>query len=99
MSRPEWCHNYGQELCDKGEDGCRYWIDFLDTGNCALRITYPFSCSEVGRVMGISKQRVEQLETRVYRKLKVALEDDGVYCVEDLLVEEDVWAIRVYKKR
>lgn len=69
----------GDHLCEKGDDemdpenGCRYWIDCLDCGNCSLRNFKEYTLAEVGRMLGISKERARQLEARGLSKLKVTI--------------------------
>ena len=64
------------ELCEVGDEengGCRYWVDWLDVGNCALRNTTEHTLKEVGMMLGISKERARQLEERGLAKMKVII--------------------------
>ena len=71
------CHK-GDHLCEVGdeemsENGCRYWIDCLDVGNCSLRNFKERTLAEIGVMLGISKERARQLEERGLGKLKVMI--------------------------
>lgn len=49
---------------------CRYWISEEETLNCALKITRDYTQDEIGVVMGITKQRVQQIEAMALLKLQ-----------------------------
>lgn len=44
------------------------------------------SLSEIGNVFGLSKERVRQLESRAFYKLKQSLSSQGLHAYADLLV-------------
>ena len=72
------CQN-SEELCEVGDEemdptnGCRYWIDCLDCGNCSLRNFREHTLEEIGKMLGISKERARQIEERGLSKLRVTI--------------------------
>lgn len=58
------CHNYE----------CENWIDWLETGNCFRRVIRPHTLAEIGIAMGITRERVRQIEEKAMKHLKKAIE-------------------------
>lgn len=60
------------EVCEDCE--CRYWHDWIDTGNCVLRVKKGYELKEIGISMGgISVERVRQIEERTKWKIKMRI--------------------------
>lgn len=57
------CHNYE----------CENWIDWLETGNCFRRVMRPHTLAEIGIAMGITRERVRQIEEKAMKHLKRAI--------------------------
>jgi hypothetical protein len=49
---------------------CRYWVSVEECGNCCLHVKREYSFREIGRVLGVSGQRVEQIQKRALRKVE-----------------------------
>jgi len=62
--------SHDRTLCDV--EGCRYYVDMFDLGNCSLRVNkdHSHTLEEVGQAMGISRERVRQLQERALGKLR-----------------------------
>jgi hypothetical protein len=72
-STPAICNNLKlNKCCDNCE--CESWIDWLETGNCFKRVMRPHTLAEVGIALGITRERVRQIEERAMRHLKAAIE-------------------------
>lgn len=63
---------YENKCCNNDE--CEDWIDWLETGNCARRVMRPHTLAEIGIAMGISRERVRQIEERAMKHLRTAIE-------------------------
>ena len=53
-----------------------------------LQIEADCTLEDVARILGVTKERVRQIEARALRKLRVGLIARG-YCLEDFLVTTD----------
>jgi hypothetical protein len=49
--------------------GCRYWINEPGCGNCCRRISWECSQNEVAKIMGTTRQNIQNIEMRVLLKL------------------------------
>jgi len=49
---------------------CRYFIQHTELGNCVLRNEREWTMEDIGKVMGISRQRVEQIERKALGKMQ-----------------------------
>ena len=82
--RPEPCEN----------KDCRYW-EARYPGHCVLRVYRKegLKLVEIAEIMGISKQRAEQLEKQAIRKLAYLL---GILNEEDVrpLIQQALWEMR-----
>lgn len=61
------CH-LDDDLCQV--DVCRYWISYIEFGNCACRVDRRMSLEEVGVAIGCSKEGVRKIEARAVAKIK-----------------------------
>lgn len=52
---------------------CRYNIDWLDVGNCTLRVDREYSRTEIAQVLGISNERVRQIEEQAMRNVMMEI--------------------------
>lgn len=71
----------GDHLCDHTK--CDYWVSWLGSGNCSLRVKREHTLAEIGIALGFSKQRAEVVLNRalaIYRArmIKLAAEEGGV---------------------
>ena len=52
---------------------CYYHVPLFEYGNCLLRVDRPHTLSEIGRVLGVSKERVRQLVGALIVKSRTTL--------------------------
>lgn len=55
-------------VCDV--DRCRYYLESEPMGNCILRNDEAWTMEDIGKVMGISRQRVEQIQRKALKKMR-----------------------------
>lgn len=64
---------YGYPICYQDSEwcdvkNCYYHISSFEFGNCLLRVDRGHTFQEIGSVLGVSKQRVEQLTKKLIIK-------------------------------
>jgi hypothetical protein len=57
------------KVCDV--EGCRYWVNFMKTKNCVLRVKEGDGCTlqEIADAFKLSRERVRQIEEELLLKL------------------------------
>ena len=58
--RPDDCKE--ADMCQRVE--CRHHVNCPEIDNCTLEVRRQYTMQEVANAMGISRQRVEQLQTK-----------------------------------
>lgn len=64
------------ELCGKTE--CRHWLEDIELGNCVLRVSREYTLEEIGQRLGITRERVRQIEERALRRLRAEIIKAGI---------------------
>jgi hypothetical protein len=57
------------KLC--GHEGCRYWIHWIRTGNCVLKMQQEHTLDEIGVAFGFTRQRAEQILEKALRHYRI----------------------------
>jgi len=58
--RPDDCKE--ADMCERSE--CRHHVRCPEIDNCTLEVRRQYTMQEVAEAMGVSRQRVEQLQTK-----------------------------------
>lgn len=74
--------------CDNPDEHCKNYIDFPEDDNCilvAIENNDKLTLQQVGDRLGISAERVRQLEKRALKKLKRLSENSQKYDIREFL--------------
>lgn len=58
--------------CTCERRSCKQWIDFTQGKNCMLITTQtgPLTLSEIGKIYGLTRMRICQIEKNIYQKIR-----------------------------
>ena len=79
INNPETCfklHEIHNVSCHK--KSCNSWIDYNESNNCAIIASKsgPKTLQEIGKIYGLTRMRICQIEKNIYKKLKTVIQNN-----------------------
>jgi hypothetical protein len=69
-------HEKYNVCCQKND--CSNWIDYSEGKNCVLIASKsgPKTLQEIGKIYGLTRMRICQIEKSIYEKIKLTIQED-----------------------
>lgn len=79
LNLSDTCYVLHEELQKSCKDKqCKNWIDYKDGNNCVIIASKsgPKTLQEIGKIYGLTRMRICQLEKTIYEKVKRTIQEE-----------------------